>query len=108
MSTHVVTLTINADTLSRVTDEYLHSLWHVAQANPAPVGDRAASELVGAITAEIVRRWLQSAPVDQFHHTPGAHHWHTLVQHGNWRGPGATWLPYSATSDIPPHTRKEV
>jgi hypothetical protein len=101
MSSITITLTIDPDMLRSVTDEYLHSLWHIAQANPAPQGDRDAGNLVGGITAEIVRRWLKAAPAEQFNHTPTAHHWTTLVQHGNWRGPGATWLPYSASTPTP-------
>lgn len=93
-----ITFDINPDGLRSVTDEHLHALWHIAQANPAPQGDRDACNLVGCITNEIVRRWLKTTPTEQFNHTPAAHHWSTLVQHGNWRGPGGTWLPHDVTS----------
>jgi hypothetical protein len=101
---HTITLTIDADRLASVEDAHLHALWHVAQANPAPHGDRSACALVEVITAEIVRRWLQQAPTERFKHVPTAHHWRTLVQHGNWRGPGGTWLPHDATSTPTPST----
>jgi hypothetical protein len=33
-----------------------------------------------------------------FEHVPGHQYWHTLVQHGSWRGPGHTWLPHDDAS----------
>ena len=95
-----ITLTVNTDTLRSVEDSHLHALWHVAQINPAPLHDRDACELVADITAEIVRRWLKSAPTERYTHQPTNHHWHTLQQHGNWRGKGGTWLPYDGPASI--------
>ncbi len=96
-----VTFHIDTDNLRGVPDVRLHALWHICQANPAPMHDRAACELVGDIGAEIVRRWLSTAPAEQYAHQPGLHDWHTLQQHGNWRGPGGTWLPHDAESRPP-------
>ncbi|MFM2059033.1 MAG: hypothetical protein RLY71_3418 [Pseudomonadota bacterium] len=93
-----ITFTVDTDTLRGVTDSHLHALWHIAQANPAPMHDRDACALVGDLSAEIVRRWLLGAPVELYQHQATHHHWHTLVQHGNWRGPGGTWLPHDSTS----------
>lgn len=94
-----ITLTVNTDTLRSVEDSYLHALWHMAQLNPAPLHDRDACDLVADVTAEIVRRWLKNAPTDCYTHQPTNHYWHTLQQHGNWRGPGGTWLPHERTPD---------
>lgn len=99
-----VTFEIDPSGLPHIADSHLHAMWHVAQANPAPVGDREAGRLVAAITAEIVRRWLQAAPVDLHHHRPEDSHWRTLVQHGSWRGPGGAWLPHERVADAPPPT----
>lgn len=91
-----ITLTVNTDHLSSITDHHLHALWHAAQASPAPMHDRDAGELVQAITFEIVRRWLKDAPVELYRHQPTNHYWHTLVQHGKWNGPGGAWMPHPA------------
>lgn len=96
-----ITLTVDTDHLTSVQDSRLHALWHVAQANPAPMEDRDAGDLVQAITMEIVRRWLKHAPVELYHHQPTNHYWHTLQRHGNWRGPGGTWLPHDRMPAAP-------
>ncbi len=53
-----VTIEIDTDQLRNVTDTYLVSLWHVAQANPAPMEDRSAGQLAEAIGREIIRRFI--------------------------------------------------
>lgn len=95
-----ITISIDTDSLDNVTDSHLHALWHIAQANPAPMGDRDACDLARAVSVEIVRRWLQNAPVELYAHQPENHYWDTLHKHGNWRGPDDTWLPYD--SENPP------
>lgn len=35
-----ITFEVDGDELECHTDEYLAQLWHIAQANPAPFGDR--------------------------------------------------------------------
>ncbi|KAB2351894.1 hypothetical protein F8566_05085 [Actinomadura rudentiformis] len=60
-------------------DEYLAVLWHVAQINPAPFGDREAGELTERIGREIIRRWLWS-------HQDRDHDFEQLRQLGSWRG----------------------
>lgn len=99
-----VTFDVRLDTLASTTDAHLHALWHIAQANPAPHGDRDACALAEALTAEIVRRWLQQAPTERFAHQPTDPHWKALVRHGSWRGPGGTWLPHERVTDAPPPT----
>lgn len=53
-----VTFEIDTDTLRNVTDTYLVNLWHVAQANPAPMADRDAGQLAEQIGREIIRRFI--------------------------------------------------
>lgn len=53
---------IDSNTLGNLCDRYLCSLWHVAQANPAPMEDRAAGELAEHIGREIIRRFLANTP----------------------------------------------
>lgn len=67
---HSVLIEINADAgaLAEVTDSYLASAWHVAQANPAPYGDKDAGLLVKALGDEIMRRWLAHIPADRYRH----------------------------------------
>lgn len=93
-----LTLTVDTDALASVSDTHLHTLWHAAQANPAPFGDLEAGELVQAISMEIVRRWLAAAPVELHQHQPTQHYRQTLRLHGSWRGPGGAWLPHQAAT----------
>lgn len=53
-----VLIEVDTDTLRNVTDAHLVNLWHVAQANPAPMEDRAAGQLAEHIGREIVRRFI--------------------------------------------------
>ena len=57
-----VTITVDTNALSSADDRYLAALWHVAQANPAPIEDRAAGRVAEAIGREIIRRFLATTP----------------------------------------------
>lgn len=60
---YTLSIAIDTDSLSSYTDTHLATLWHVAQANPAPHGDREAGELAEKIGREIIIRFLtQTAP----------------------------------------------
>ena len=61
-------------------DAHLAMLWHLAQANPAPFGDRAAGELVERIGREIIRRRLQATPPELWRHQGRDHYWQQLRQ----------------------------
>lgn len=76
-----VTFQINTDAgqLTSFTDSYLASLWHIAQVNPAPYGDRDAGLLVKAVGDEIVRRWLATNPAPLFMHQASDHDHKTLA-----------------------------
>jgi len=63
-----VTVVIDTDDLRSLEDRALAAYWHVAQINPAPFGDPDACKLADDLRAEILRRWLQAAPVDIFSH----------------------------------------
>lgn len=69
-----ITITFNLDSLQSDTDEFLAQLWHVAQANPAPIFDRAAGEIAERIGREIIRRWLERQPAALWSHQ-GRHHY---------------------------------
>ena len=68
MTTTSITFQIEADKLPHYTDAYLAQLWHIAQANPAPVGDAEACEFAEQVGREIVRRWLATTPPELWHH----------------------------------------
>ena len=70
--------------LDSYSDAYIAQLWHIAQANPAPIGDKDACELVKKIGTEIIRRWLSNTPAELYHHQPENHFWKTLQQNGLW------------------------
>ena len=57
-----ITIEVDDGRLGSYQDAQLAMCWHLAQANPAPHGDRAAGELVERIGREIIRRWLQATP----------------------------------------------
>jgi len=63
-----ITFEIDAATLPHTTDSYLAQLWHIAQANPAPMGDAQACEFAEQVGREIVRRWLAETPPDLWSH----------------------------------------
>jgi|SRR5579859_5527861 len=75
-----ITIEFDADRLASYSDTYLATLWHVAQANPAPYGDWAAADLVKRIGWEIIRRWLRGVDPEMYHHQAEAnyHQWLTL------------------------------
>jgi hypothetical protein len=59
---------VDADNLASFTDSHIAQLWHVAQANPAPFGDKSACNLAEDIGFEIIRRWLNSTPPELWAH----------------------------------------
>lgn len=81
-----VTLSIRSsmECLQTYTDEHLRAWWHIAQANPAPHGDREAGELVERIGREIIRRWMGGGPVSLLSHQGHSYYWGILVNHGKW------------------------
>jgi hypothetical protein len=90
-----ITIVVDTDSLSGYDDRYIAQLWHVAQANPAPLGDRDACDLAGALGAEIMRRWLAKAPVELYTHMPSHFEWKGLQDvgakfiDGRWQIPAA-------------------
>lgn len=81
-----VTLQIKRVDLGRVTDSTLATYWHVAQANPAPHGDKLAGEMVQWIGYEIVRRWLGGVSPEMYHHQARNHYWTNLSRFAKWNG----------------------
>ncbi|MFJ9382119.1 hypothetical protein [Streptomyces sp. NPDC101455] len=86
-----VTVTIDLAQLARVRDERLLMLWHVAQFNPAPHGDKTAGEMVGKIGSEIIRRWIAATAPAQYHHQPRDYYWHHLTRFASHRD--GDWHP---------------
>lgn len=64
-----ITVSVDIANLPSFTDDYLASLWHVSQINPAPFGDEAACELADAIRTEMIRRWLAAVPAPLHSHS---------------------------------------
>lgn len=59
---HPITIEIDTDNLTGFSDQHLAALWHVAQANPAPIEERAPGEVAEAVGREIIRRFLAATP----------------------------------------------
>lgn len=73
MSKAAITIAFDLDALPDYTDAFLAQLWHVAQANPAPIADAAAGDIAERIGREIIKRWLAGTPADLWSHQ-GRHH----------------------------------
>lgn len=68
MSKTTITIAFDLHHLEGYTDAYLAQLWHVAQANPAPISDASAGDIAEKIGREISRRWLAHVPADLWCH----------------------------------------
>lgn len=87
-----VAIDIDTDSLPNVTDTYLAQLWHVAQANPAPIQDADACELAELVGREIIRRFLANTRPELWAHQGRHHYWCALTQHCKWTD--GSWQPH--------------
>lgn len=92
-SIYSVTIEIDTDKLTSYTDEHLSSLWHVAQANTAPITDYPAAQLAEAIGREIICRWLKNTTPTLYHHQGKHPYWAEMSTHGKWHD--GKWKPGS-------------
>jgi hypothetical protein len=88
MGKTAITVGIDDALLASYTDSHLATLWHVAQANPAPHGDRSAGELAERIGREIIRRWLAACQPELWHHQGRDYYWSELRKLGTWKANG--------------------
>ncbi len=63
-----ITFEVDTDNLGSVSEEYLCQLWHIGQANPAPLGDVDACNFADHVGREIVRRWVACTPASLWTH----------------------------------------
>lgn len=73
-----ITFEIDSDRFEGYSDTHVAALWHLAQANPAPMEDKTAGELAEKIGREIIRRFLASTPPELWNHQAVNHHWAKL------------------------------
>ncbi len=99
MTNHAITIEFDDDALASNSDERLAMLWHVAQANPAPHGDRAAGDAVESIGREIIRRWLRATPPSLWHHQGRSYYWTHLGRFAKYVN--GTWVPRD-TNEVAP------
>jgi hypothetical protein len=94
MGKHQITVEVDEGRPGSYQDAHLAMLWHLAQANPAPHGDRAAGELAERIGREIIRRWLQATPPELWRHQGRDHYSQQLRQLATFTpGPGEPGSP---------------
>ena len=74
-----ITIEIDSNHLAYLTDASLASLWHVTQANPAPLEDRAAGDVTEHVGREIIRRFLANTPPELWAHQGRHADWHKLM-----------------------------
>ena len=74
-----ITIDIDTDALTNLTDSYLATLWHVTQANPAPIEDQAAGDVAEQVGREIIRRFLANTPPELWAHQGRHADWHELM-----------------------------
>lgn len=79
MTTISVTIEIDDQMLQSYTDTHLATLWHVAQANPAPHADRQAGEIAERIGREIICRWLKATAPEIWKHQGRDYYWKHLA-----------------------------
>jgi hypothetical protein len=84
MGTIAITIEIDDSRLTSYSDSHLAALWHVAQANPAPLEDRDAGELAERIGREIIRRWLSATQPELYRHQGQHQYWFELTKLGKW------------------------
>ena len=79
-----ITFEIDSDELAGFTDSHIASLWHIAQANPAPITDKQAGAIAENIGREIISRWLKRTGAELWNHQ-GRHHAQCLLtDHGKY------------------------
>ncbi|MCX9156496.1 hypothetical protein OPU71_10220 [Niveibacterium sp. 24ML] len=94
----IITFTVETDNLSNLTDEYISQLWHVSQANPAPIDSAEAGEFAETVGREIIRRWLSAQPPALWNHQ--GRHYNSTVLSRIARRVGDDWVPLrSSDSD---------
>ncbi len=76
--TAAITIEFDLVRLRTYDDRFLATLWHVAQANPAPHGDKKAGEVAEKIGREIIRRWLGTVEPELWRHQGRDHYWAEL------------------------------
>lgn len=79
-----ITFEIDPNQISTYNDQHLADLWHIAQANPAPMENQDAGDLVEHIGREIISRWLKSTPPNLWNHQGRHYYWNILQKHGKW------------------------
>lgn len=62
-----IMLEFDAEGLSGYTDEFVAALWHAAQAQSKPFGDKEACETAEKIGREIIRRFLANTSPALWH-----------------------------------------
>lgn len=70
-----ITIEIDTAVLPNLTNAYLALLWHVTQANPAPIEDQAAGDVAEQVGREIIRRFLADTPPTLWAHQGRHAHW---------------------------------
>lgn len=93
MTKHQITIEIDEASLRGYSDEWLATVWHVAQANPAPHGDHAAGELAEYIGREIIRRWLGGVEPELWRHQGRDYYWRALGQIATYTPGGESGTP---------------
>ncbi len=92
MGTVAVTIEVDSAMVGRYGDGYLAMLWHVAQANPAPHGDRSAGELAERIGREIIRRWLTATAPELWRHQGQDYYWEQLRRLATYQPDDGVWV----------------
>lgn len=82
-----IPITFDLNRLSSYNDEFLATLWHVAQANPAPHGEYQAGDIASRIGFEIISRWLGKAPVEMYRHQQRDNYWSALTKLAKYEPP---------------------
>lgn len=89
-----ITITLEWAELRSYEDSTLAMLWQVAQANPAPHGDKAAGEIAERIGREIIRRFVANAGAVLWKHQGRDYYWSELGRLAVFKD--GQWVPREA------------
>ena len=105
MTERAITIEFDDQMLTTVADEYLATLWHVAQANPVDgFENRGPGEIAERVGREIIRRWLRDAPIEIYHQQGRHYYAHQLRKFAKYE-PGdpewdaGQWVPHTTDPD---------
>lgn len=104
-----ITIEFDVNKLSTYTDEFLATLWHVAQANPADgFATSEPGEIAQKIGWEIIRRWLRGVDPEMYRHQQQHYCWDQLRKLASYKPGGPAGTPEWSAGQWVPRTAEDL